>query len=72
MGEGVLCTPNDQRGFRILDLDSQNRNILSKWVFRLINLDGQWQRLHRIKYLRDKIITQVEYMLGILTSCRVL
>lgn len=72
MGEGVLCTPNDQRGFRILDLDSQNRNILSKWVFRLINLDGQWQRLHRNKYLRDKIITQVEYMLGILTSCRVL
>ena len=61
---GVLCTPKDQGGLGILDLDLQNRCLLSKWVFRLINEDGIWQRLLRNKYLRHKTITQVEYMPG--------
>ena len=36
---GVLCTPKDQGGLGILDLDLQNRCLLSKWVFKLINED---------------------------------
>jgi hypothetical protein len=42
---GVLCTPKDQGGLVILDLNLQNRCLLSKWVFRLINEDGIWRRL---------------------------
>ena len=60
----VLCTPKDQGGLGILDLDLQNRCLLSKWVFKLINEDGIWQRLLRNKYLRHKTITQVEHMPG--------
>ena len=60
----VLCTPKEQRGLGILDLDLQNRCLLSKWVFKLISEDGIWQRLLRNKYLRYKTITQVEHMPG--------
>ena len=42
----------------------QNKCLLSKWLFRLINEDGVWQQLLRRKYLRHKTITQVEYMPG--------
>jgi hypothetical protein len=33
---GVLCTPKDQGGLGILNLNLHNRCLLSKWVFRLI------------------------------------
>jgi hypothetical protein len=43
-----------------LDLDIQNKCLLSKWLFRRMNEDGVWQD-PRNKYLR-KIIIQVEHM----------
>jgi hypothetical protein len=43
----------------ILDLEKQNKSLLSKWLFILINKDGAWQQLIRNKYLRDRSITQV-------------
>jgi hypothetical protein len=48
----------------ILDLDLQNRCPLSKWLFKLFSEKGVWQTLLRNKYLKDRTITQVEYMLG--------
>jgi hypothetical protein len=48
----------------ILDLDLQNRCLLSKWLYKLINEEGMWQTLLRNKYLKDRMITQVEYMPG--------
>jgi hypothetical protein len=60
----VLCTPKDQGGLGILDLNLRNGCLQSKWVFKLINEDNIWQRLLRNKYLRHKTITQVEYMQG--------
>ncbi|WVZ54946.1 hypothetical protein U9M48_005671 [Paspalum notatum var. saurae] len=52
--------PKDQAGLGILDLDTQNKSLLGKWLFKLVNEDGLWQRLLRNKYLRDKTLTQLE------------
>ena len=60
----MLCSPKDQGGLGILNLDVQNKCMLSIWLFKLINEDGVWQQLLRRKYLSHKTITQVEYMPG--------
>jgi hypothetical protein len=51
-------------GLAILDLEEQNKCLLSKWLFNLINRDGAWQQLLRNKYLNNKSITQVSKRLG--------
>ena len=60
----VLCCSKDQGGLGILNLDAQNKYLLSKWLFKLINEQGVWQTLLRRKYLRFKSLTQVEYSPG--------
>jgi hypothetical protein len=55
----VICRPKDQGGLRVLNLEIQNRCLLSKWLFSLINTEGAWQQLIRNKYLGMKTITQV-------------
>jgi hypothetical protein len=60
----VICAPKDQGGLGILDLDLQNRCLLSKRLFKLINEDGMWQSILLKKYMRHRTITQVEYMSG--------
>jgi hypothetical protein len=56
---GVIYRPKDQGGLRVLNLEIQNRCLLSKWLFSLINTEGAWQQLIRNKYLGMKTITQV-------------
>ena len=51
-------------GLGIIDLDLQNKCLLSKWLFKLINEEGTWQSILRNKYLINKTITQVEHMPG--------
>jgi hypothetical protein len=60
----VVCTSKDQRGLGVLNLGVHNTCLLSKWLFRLLNEDGVWQQLLRNKYLRDKSLTQVQYLPG--------
>jgi hypothetical protein len=48
----------------VLNLEVHNKCLLSKWLFKLINRDGVWQHILRNKYLRDKTLTQVQYMSG--------
>ena len=60
-----MCTPKEQGGPGIMDLETQNKCLLSKWLFKLINEEGIWQQLLRNKYLAIKTITQVEKKLGI-------
>jgi hypothetical protein len=55
----IIYRPKEQCDLGILDLEKQNKGLLSKWLFNLINKDGAWQQLVRNKYLRDKSITQV-------------
>jgi hypothetical protein len=47
----VVCTPKDQGGLRVLNLDVHNKRLLSKWRFKLVNGDGVWQQMLRNKYL---------------------
>jgi hypothetical protein len=35
-----------------------------KWFYKLIIEEGIWQTILRNKYLKDRMITQVEYMFG--------
>jgi hypothetical protein len=56
---GIICRPKDQGGLGVLNLELQNKCLLSKWLFSLINTEGAWQQLIRNKYLGFKTITQV-------------
>jgi hypothetical protein len=60
----IVCTPKDHGGLGVLNLDVHNKCLLSKWLFKLLNGDGVWQQLLKNKYLRDKTLTQVQYMPG--------
>jgi hypothetical protein len=55
----MICRSKDQGSLGVLDLGIQNRCLLSKWLFNLINTDGTWQQLLRNKYLGNKSITHV-------------
>jgi hypothetical protein len=48
----------------VLALEIQNRCLLSKWLFNLINMDGAWIQLLRNMYLGGKSITQVSRKVG--------
>jgi hypothetical protein len=38
--------------------------MLSKWLFKLINVDGLWQTILRNKYLANKTIGKVDRLPG--------
>ena len=60
----ILCQPKEIGGLGIKNLDIQNRCLLSKWLFKLINEEGIWQSLLRNKYLKNQTIAQVEKKSG--------
>jgi hypothetical protein len=45
----ILCQPKDIGGLGIKNIDIQNKCLLSKWLFKLINEDGVWQEVIRKK-----------------------
>lgn len=47
-----------------LHLQTQNKCLLSKWLFRLANTEGVWQTILHIKYLRNKTLSQVDHVPG--------
>jgi hypothetical protein len=51
-----LCQPKIQGGLGIQNLDIQNKCLLSKWLFKLLNEDGMWQELLRNKYIKGKTL----------------
>ncbi|WVZ62069.1 hypothetical protein U9M48_011857, partial [Paspalum notatum var. saurae] len=59
-----LCQPKDQGGLGILDLNTKNVALLSKWLYRLIASDGLWQQILRNKYVGSKPLAQVEWKVG--------
>jgi hypothetical protein len=52
-------------GMGIIDLDIQNKCLLSKWVIKLLNEEGLWQQILRKKYLKGKTLSQVVKKAGI-------
>ncbi|XP_022682391.1 uncharacterized protein LOC111257326 [Setaria italica] len=60
----ILCVPKSVGGLGISNLEVQNRCLLSKWLFKLLNEEGVWQKLLRRKYLSNKTLTQVKKKKG--------
>ena len=58
MGHPLL--PKRSRGLGIIDLEVQNKCLLSKWIVNLLNSEGTWQSLLRNKYLSSKSLPQVQ------------
>jgi hypothetical protein len=56
----IICQPKEQGGLGIHNNDVQNKYLLSKWLFKLINEEGLWQNMLRKKYLRTQTITRVQ------------
>ena len=56
----VMCQPKDQGGLGIQNLQIQNKCLLSKWLFKLLNEDGLWQELLRNKYIKNKTLGSCE------------
>jgi len=56
----ILCKPRCTGGLGILDLETQNKCLLSKWLFKLFNEEGLWQQVLRNKYVKDKCLSQIE------------
>ena len=38
----ILCKPKSVGGLEIMNLDTQNKCLLSKWLFKLLNEEGLW------------------------------
>jgi hypothetical protein len=55
----VVCTPKDQGGLGINDLQVKNTALLGKWLFKLLTEDGMWQTLLKRKYVGSKALSQV-------------
>jgi hypothetical protein len=60
----ILCEPKDQGGLDILDLNTKNIALLSKWLYKLLTSDGMWQQILQNKYLGSKPLAQIEWKFG--------
>jgi hypothetical protein len=56
----ILFQPKEQEGLGIHNLELKNIALLSKWLFRLLTMEGTWQQIIKNKYLGRKPIVQVQ------------
>jgi hypothetical protein len=65
-GRSGSCQTGDCSGALSCTLSGQPPTTLAKFTIggSLVNGDGVWQQLLKNKYLRDKTLTQVQYMPG--------
>ena len=56
----IICRPKDQGGLGIEDLESKNKSLLCKWLFKLMSEDGVWHELIHNKYLHSKSLSQIK------------
>jgi hypothetical protein len=60
----VVCSPKDQGGLGIQDIEVKNIALLGKWLFRLLIEDGIWQTVLYRKYVVSKALSQVLWKPG--------
>jgi hypothetical protein len=60
----IMCQTKDQWDLGIQNLEIQNKYLLSKWLFKLINEDGLRQIVLRNKYLANQTIGKVDRLPG--------
>ena len=51
----VLCKPKILGGLGITNLETHNRRLLSKWLYKLLNEEGIWQNFLRKKKLETQV-----------------
>jgi hypothetical protein len=56
----VICQPKELGGLGILNLEIQNRCLLSRWLYKLLNEEGMWQSLLRRKYPANRTLSQAQ------------
>jgi hypothetical protein len=54
----ILCWPKDQGGLGIEVLETKNKYLLSKWLYKLQNEKGVCQKLLRNKYLHSNSLSK--------------
>jgi hypothetical protein len=59
-----VCSPKDQDGLGIHDLEVKNIALLGKWLFKLLMEEGTWQTILKMKYIGQKVLSQVLWKLG--------
>lgn len=59
-----ICSPKDQGGLGILDLDIMNKAMLGKWLWKLETEKGWWQEILKSKYLQKKLLSEVTFKNG--------
>jgi hypothetical protein len=50
----ILHKPKSIGGLGIVDLDIQNKCLLGKWIFKLMNGEGLWQEILKRNILKTK------------------
>lgn len=56
----IICSPKDQGGLGIENLEVKNKCLLSKWLYRLsTESEGTWIQIIQNKYLNSKTLAQV-------------
>jgi hypothetical protein len=60
----ILRKPKSVGGLGIIDLEVQNKCLLIQWLFKLLDEDGLWQEIINKKYLKNKMLSQVEKKKG--------
>jgi hypothetical protein len=59
-----VCSPKDQGGLGIHDLEVKNTALLGKWFFKLLTEEGTWQTILKRKYIDQKALSQVLWKPG--------
>jgi hypothetical protein len=60
----VVCSPKDQAGPGVQDLEVKNTSLLGKWIFKLLTNDGTWQTILKRKYIGSRALSQVLWKPG--------
>jgi hypothetical protein len=47
-----VCSPKNQGGLGVLNLELMNDSLLSKWLWNIENLKGLWQKIIASKYIQ--------------------
>jgi hypothetical protein len=56
----IHCQAKDQSGLGIMNIAVHNQNLLSKWLYKLINEKGMWHDMLRNKYMKSKSIGEIQ------------
>jgi hypothetical protein len=59
-----VCSPKDQGGLGIHNLEVKNTALLGKWLFKLLTEEGMWQTILKRKYISPKALSQVLWKPG--------